>query len=128
MKILLGIASVIAFSVAPALAGEGRVSDQSLAKMGLSGMKAMSDAQGMHVRGLSIAVVGGISTATIHGSGGTATSTNFYFAAGKHSATGNNLSGAADLSSTITTSGPHVTTTTTVNIVAAGGFSSASAH
>jgi hypothetical protein len=127
MKSLIALASVLALSVSPAFAAEGQVSHQSLAKMGLAGMTAMADAQGMQIRGLSVAVVGGASTATIHGAGGTATSSNFYFAAGKHSATGDNLSGAADLSSTITTHGSHVSTSTTVNIVAAGGFSSASA-
>ena len=90
MKTLLGIASVIAFSVSPALAGEGRVSDQSLAKMGLSGMKAMSDSQGMHVRGLSVAVAGGGSIAYINGVGGSAGSINYYYASGEHSASGVN--------------------------------------
>jgi hypothetical protein len=127
MKSLLGMAAVVAFSVVPALAGEGRVSDQSLAKMGLSGMKAMSDVQGMQFRGLSVEV-GGFSSATISGVGGSASSVNFYGATGKHSASGENLSVAGDVTSTITTHGSHVTTTTTVNIVAAGGFSSASSR
>jgi len=120
MKSILAFASVVAFSVAPAFAGEGQVSNPSLAKMGLSGMKAMSDAQGMNVRGLSVAVVGGFSQASIHSGGGEASSTNFYFAAGKHSASGANLSGAAALN----VSGYH----TSLTVVAAGGFSTASAH
>jgi len=120
MKSILAFASVVAFSVAPAFAGEGQVSNPSLAKMGLSGMKAMSDAQGMNVRGLSIAVVGGFSQASIHSGGGEASSTNFYFAAGKHSANGANLSGAAALN----VNGYH----TSLTVVAAGGFSTASAH
>ncbi len=127
MKILLGLASVVAFSVVPALAGEGRVLDHSLAKMGLSGMKAMSDAQGMQFRGLS-AEVGGFSSATISGVGGSASSVNYYYASGSKSASGENLSVAGDVTTTITTHGSHVTTTTTVNIIAAGGFSSATSR
>jgi len=125
MKILLSIASLVAFSVVPALAGEGRVSNQSLAKMGLSGMKAMSDVQGMQFRGLSVQV-GGFSSATINGVGGSASSVNFYYASGKKEASGENLSVAGDVTSTITTHGSHVTTTTTINVIGAGGFSSAS--
>jgi hypothetical protein len=128
MKIVLGIASVIALSVAPVLAGEGRVSDQSLANMGLAGMQTMTDAQGTHVRGLAIAVVGGFSSAGIGGVGGAAGSTNFYFAAGKHSASGNNASIAGDATSTIVTLGSHSASLTTVNVIGAGGFSSAKAH
>ena len=51
MKTLLSIASVLVLSAAPAFAGEGHVSNQSLAKMGLSGMQTMSDAQGSQIRG-----------------------------------------------------------------------------
>jgi hypothetical protein len=127
MKILLGLASVVAFSVAPALAGEGHVSNQSLAKMGLGSMKAMSDAQGAKLRGLSV-TVGGFSSATINGVGGSASSVNFYYANGKHSASGENLSVAGDVTSTVTTHGSHVSSTTTVNVIFAGGFSSAKSH
>lgn len=112
MKMLLAVASVLVLTAAPAFAAEGQVSDQSLAKMGLSGMQTMSDNDGMQVRGLSIAVVGGFSTASVPG----ASSTNFYFAAGHHSASGNNASVAGSIS------GYHVT------IVGAGGFSSAHAY
>jgi hypothetical protein len=123
MKSLFALAALVAFSAVPAIAGEGHVSSKSLANMGLAGMKAMDDAQGMQVRGLSIAVVSGKSTATISGEGGHASSTNSYFAAGHKSADGANLSVAAD--GTIKTYGNHVITTT--NFVAAGGFSTASA-
>jgi hypothetical protein len=127
MKTLLGLATVIAFCAVPVFAGEGRLSDQSLNKMGLAGMKTMSDAQGLQVRGLG-AQAGGFSTATINGVGGTASSTNFYYASGKKSASGENLSVAGDVSSTIITNGSHVTTVTTVNVIFAGGFSSAKSH
>jgi hypothetical protein len=125
MKSLIAFASVLALSV-PALAAEGHVSHQSLAKMGLAGMSAMADAQGMHIRGLSVTVGGG-SIAGIGGVGGGAASVNFYSANGKHSASGDNASVAGDLTSTVTTHGSHVTTTTTVNVIGAGGFSSATA-
>jgi hypothetical protein len=127
MKSLIAFASVVALSVVPAFAAEGHVSHQSLAKMGLSGMKAMADAQGAQIRGLSV-IVGGGSYATISGVGGSAGSVNFYGATGKHSASGNNASVAGDVTSTITTHGSHVTTVTTVNAIGAGGFSSAVSH
>jgi hypothetical protein len=96
MKSLLAFASVVAFSVAPAFAGQGQVSDQSLAKMGLSGMKAISDAQGMQIRGLSIAVVSGGSGAHLPGAGAGSS----FFAAGSgpgyHSAEGSSSSSATD--------------------------------
>ena len=76
---------------------------------------------------MSVAVVGGFSSASINGVGGTAGSTNFYFADSKKQASGNNASIAGDLTSTVTTHGSHVTTTTTVNVIGAGGFSTATA-
>ncbi len=125
MKSLFALASVIAFSVAPAFAGEGNVSSQSLSKMGLSGMKAMTDAQGSTIRGLSIAVVSGHSSAHVNdGEGNGASSYNSYFAAGHHSASGANLSAAA--SADIDVHGYH--TSADIHIVAAGGFSTAHAH
>ena len=127
MKVLLGLAAVVAFSAASAMAGDGRLSDPSLAKMGLAGMHSMSDAQGLHIRGMSV-IVGGGSTASINGVGGHASSTNFYLAAGRHSASGDNASVAGDVTSTIVTVGPFVATKTTVNAIGAGGFSSASSR
>ncbi len=123
MKSLYALAAIVALSAAPTFAGEGHVTTNSLAKMGLASMKSMDDAQGMNIRGLSIAVVSGSSVAGIHGEGGAAASTNTYFAAGHKSAQGSNVSFAAD--GTIKTYGNHVTTTT--NFVAAGGASQASA-
>jgi type V secretory pathway adhesin AidA len=125
MKSLFALASVLIFSAAPAFAGEGQVSHQSLSNMGLTGMKAMTDAQGMQVRGLSVAVAGGHSTANVNlGFGNNASSSNFYFAAGKHSASGANLSAATIVS--IDVDGHYVSSNTT--IIAAGGFSTAKAH
>lgn len=91
MKSLYALAAIVAFSAVPAFAGEGHVSTNSLAKMGLAGMKTMNDAQGMQIRGTSIAVVAGVSYAHISGEGGSAGSINGYFAAGHHSASGANL-------------------------------------
>jgi len=94
MKVLFTVASVVAFSVAPAFAADGQVSHQSLAKMGLSGMKAMTDAQGMSVRGLSIAVVTGESNVNL-GRGNSADSQFFAagYGRGTHYAAGASLSG-----------------------------------
>ncbi len=125
MKVLLAFASVVLFSAASAFAADGQVSQNSLAKMGLSGMKAMSDVDGMQLRGLSIAVVSGYSSAHVNdGEGNGASSYNSYFAAGHHSASGANLSAAA--SADIDVHGYH--TSADIHIVAAGGFSTAHAH
>jgi hypothetical protein len=125
MKTLLSLASVLVLSAAPALAGDGHVSSQSLAKMGLSGMHSMTDAQGTQIRGLSIAVVSGGSIAFIGGEGGGAASVNTYFAAGHKSASGSNISYAVSGSVTLHENG---TVSATVVGVAAGGASSAKAH
>lgn len=87
MKSLLAVLTVLALSAVPALAGEGRVSDQSLAKMGLSGMTAMTDAHGLQIRGLS-ATVGGTGIASVPGG----VASNSYSAHGGHSATGGDVS------------------------------------
>jgi hypothetical protein len=127
MKSLIAFASVVALSVAPAFAAEGHVSSQALANMGLSGMKAMADVQGMQIRGLSV-LVGGGSYAKISGVGGTASSSNFYVANGKHSASGDNASVAGDTTNTTVTVGHFTASKTTTNIIGAGGFSSATSH
>jgi len=124
MKSLYALAAIVAFSAVPAFAGEGHVSNNSLAKMGLAGMKTMNDAQGMQIRGTSIAVVAGVSFANISGEGGSAGSINGYFAAGHHSASGANLSAAA--SGDVTIKGDDLKVN--VGFVAAGGFSTAKAH
>jgi hypothetical protein len=96
MRLLLGLFSVVAFSVAPSFAADGHVSSASLSKMGLSGMKAMTDAQGMQIRGLSIAVVSGGSGAHLLGAGG---GSSFYAKGdgyGTHYAEGSSSSTASD--------------------------------
>jgi hypothetical protein len=49
------LACIIGLSAAPALAGDGHVPNSSLARMGLGGMKVVSDHEGLQVRGTSIA-------------------------------------------------------------------------
>jgi hypothetical protein len=52
-KLALAVAVVGCLS-ASAFAADGRISQRSLAHMGLQGMTTMSDVQGMHVRGMSM--------------------------------------------------------------------------
>lgn len=54
MKTLIVFAFAVAFSMAPASAADGKVSHPSLAKMGLSGMKHMTDQQGSSIRGRAV--------------------------------------------------------------------------
>jgi hypothetical protein len=51
IKKVLCVAAVVGLCAGSAIAANGRVSDRSLAKMGLSGMKSLSDAQGSQIRG-----------------------------------------------------------------------------
>jgi hypothetical protein len=55
MRRLIALACVLALCTAPALAGDGQVSNRSLERMGLGGMKVASDQQGLQVRGMSFA-------------------------------------------------------------------------
>ena len=54
MKLLFGFAAILGLSAVSAMAGDGRLSNQSLAKIGLGGMKVMSDSQGLEIRGLGV--------------------------------------------------------------------------
>jgi hypothetical protein len=54
MKQLFGFAAILLLSAASATAGDGRLSYQSLGKIGLGGMTSLSDAQGMEIRGLGV--------------------------------------------------------------------------
>jgi hypothetical protein len=53
MKILLALVSVVALSTASTFAGDGQISSRSLANMGLQRMTALSDTDGMAIRGTS---------------------------------------------------------------------------
>jgi hypothetical protein len=68
-KLVLAVAVVGCLSAA-AFAADGRISQDSLAHMGLRGMTTMSDAQGMHVRGTSIGGGPTVINTNIGGSGG----------------------------------------------------------
>ena len=109
MKNLIALASVLALSVVPAFAAEGHVSDQSLAKMGLTGMKTMTDTQGLQIRGMS-ATAGGYSIASVPGAGAASTT----YASGSHSAEAAGVSIAA-----LSISGQYVT------VAIGGGFAAA---
>jgi hypothetical protein len=63
MKTLLALTSLVLISAGSAVAGEGQVADQTLAKMGLGGMKVMTDAQGTEVRGMAFVKTTGWSAA-----------------------------------------------------------------
>jgi hypothetical protein len=83
MRTFAAVVAVLALVAAPALAGDGNVPRGTLSSMGLSGLKTMSDAQGLKVRGMgAIATVSGESSAIQAGVGGLAAATSDYFALG----------------------------------------------
>ncbi len=102
MKRLLALAAVFAIVAGTAIAGDGQVPHRDLAKMGLSGMTTLSDAQGMQVRGTFV-----IATSSTNVPGGV-NIVNFHFSNGTTFA----------ISAKVTIGGG----------VIAGGFSTASAH
>jgi|HubBroStandDraft_6_1064221.scaffolds.fasta_scaffold301183_2 hypothetical protein len=51
MRRFVFLACILAFAAAPALAGDGQVSTRSLDRMGLGGMKVVSDQDGLQMRG-----------------------------------------------------------------------------
>jgi hypothetical protein len=131
MKIF-ALASILAFAAVPAFAGEGQISTRSLNNMGLSGLHFMTDAQGMNVRGLSIAVVNGGSGAAVIGSHA---GSSFYAAGsgyGTHSASGDSASEASDSLNFTTISNDkygHSYNSTTITFTAAAATqASAKAH
>jgi hypothetical protein len=102
VKFLLLFAALFGFSAAPAFAGDGHISKSGLSHMGLAGMKAMTDVDGMSIRGTSFVSVG-----------------SFTFVTGKPPAISvKTSSGATRTASTFVVSGG----------LTAGGFASASAH
>jgi hypothetical protein len=54
MKTLVVLSFAVALSSAPASAADGKLSHSSLAKMGLSDMKQMTDQQGSSIRGRAV--------------------------------------------------------------------------
>ena len=68
-KLVLALAfSLAGIASANAAAPNGNVSNDTLAKLGLSGMQRVSDAQGMNIRGKGFIVA---VNASIHNSGNT---------------------------------------------------------
>ena len=55
MKTLLTLAAIVCLSALPARAADGQISKSTLAHLGLGGLTAMSDAQGLEIRGLGVA-------------------------------------------------------------------------
>ena len=53
MRPALALALVAVLCAAPALAGDGNVSQATLSTLGLGGMQEISDAEGMQVRGMA---------------------------------------------------------------------------
>jgi hypothetical protein len=102
MRRFISVACVLCLMAAPALAGDGQVSSKSLSRMGLGGMKVVSDREGMEVRGTSIAITFSVST------GFPIVSINSPFDVGHHFA----------FSASVGVSGGAI----------AGGFATASAH
>ena len=58
MKYVLMALAAVAIFAAPSLAADGNVSNEMLAKMGLSGISVMSDDQGTAVRGMGFVIAG----------------------------------------------------------------------
>lgn len=54
MKTLVTLAVVVCFASLPACAADGQISKSSLDRLGLAGLKPMSDVQGLEVRGLGV--------------------------------------------------------------------------
>jgi hypothetical protein len=80
MKYLLMILAVVMIFAAPALAADqGNLSQNAMAKMGLSGISVMSDVQGTSIRGMGFSKAWGSSWAGVKGAG----SDNAYFAVDK---------------------------------------------
>jgi hypothetical protein len=79
MRRFISLACLIALTAAPAMAGDGQVSARSLARMGLNGMKVVSDSDGSRIRGLSFAFAGSAAFG-----GTTILSINSPFSVGNH--------------------------------------------
>jgi uncharacterized membrane protein len=54
MKTLLTFAAILCFAALPVYSADGQVSDSSLTRLGLAGMKPISDVQGLEIRGLGV--------------------------------------------------------------------------
>ena len=120
MKYLLMTLAVIMMFAGPALAADhGNLSQSQLAKLGLSGMNAMSDSQGNAVRGMGFSLAYGVSYATVSKSDPASAGTLNGYLAVDSSNYGGTLAGGANISVAGAASGSHPTTWVVVG--AAGG-------
>ena len=62
MKLLVGAIAVLGLFTVSARAADGRLPEQSLARLGLGAMQAMTDTQGLDIRGLGVAEFSGYSS------------------------------------------------------------------
>jgi hypothetical protein len=65
MRTLFTLATALGLA-APAFAGDGQISDRSLAKFGLAGMKTISDTEGLKIRGQSFVIAGSFTSVNGH--------------------------------------------------------------
>ena len=79
MKKVLVLTALIAMSAGSALAADDSISASRAARLGLSGMQPMSEAQGARIRGMGVAIVFGVGRAQSGGS----SSTNGYLGASR---------------------------------------------
>lgn len=123
MRYLLVVLAVLGLFVGQAMAADGTVSSAALAKMGLSSMQPMNDAQGTSVRGMGFGVILGASYAKVGCNCDKAASVNGYFGVDKGCRIAMSGSNESYASKTTTVQVGFFTTTTTTT-VSAGGSSS----
>ena len=91
MKTMIAMALVLAAATC-SLAGEGRVSDETLAKMGLADLEAMTDGEGQAIRGQGGTYANTLSATAVPGAFNITQATvkkpNFSFAANNSSSAG----------------------------------------
>jgi hypothetical protein len=128
MKYLLMTLAVVMMFAGPALAADhGNLSQSQLAKMGLSGMTAMTDTQGTAVRGMGFSLAFGASYAAIQKSDPASAGTVNGYLAVDSSKRGDTLAGGANLSVAGAASGTGNRTTWAV-VGAAGGSIAFTGH
>jgi hypothetical protein len=96
MRRFVVFACALALLSAPALAADGQVSKSSLERMGLGGMKVVSDQDGLQVRGTSIAIAFSEASGTIIWSVNSPVSIGSHFAfSASVGVSGNTLAGGS---------------------------------
>jgi hypothetical protein len=122
MKYLLVLLAVLGLFAGQAMAADGNVSNNTLAKMGLS-MNTMSDDQGASVRGTGFGVILGASIAGVQTNGALAGSVNGYLGVDKGGHIKMSGSNQSYASSSVTTGVGFFAWTTTTSVVAGGSSS-----